>query len=402
MTRFRPPDERELARLVAWAAGEGEALEVVAGGSKRGLGRATQLPHILDATAFAGIKRYEPEELVLTAGPATPLAEIDRALGAAHQMLAFEPGDWGMLLGGAAGAQSLGGVLACNLAGPRRIKQGAARDHLLGFQAVSGRGEEFKAGGYVVKNVTGYDLSKLMAGSFGTLAVLTEVTVKVLPRPEETGTLIFTGLDDVRAVEVLTRALNSPHEVGGAAHLPAPVAGSVLSGASRAATLIRVEGPTPSVEARAAALSRELAEFGRAEERRGAAAVEIWRLLADVAPFAGEPDRVIWRVSLAPQAGPAFVAQVTRMVDTIAYYDWGGGLVWLAVSSLTDGGAATIRNALAASGGHATLVRGPASLRAAVPVFEPPAPALAALSARIKESFDPKRILNPGRMYRDL
>ncbi|MGH6798925.1 MAG: FAD-binding protein, partial [Roseiarcus sp.] len=167
MTRFLPPDGRELASLVTWAAGEGEALEIVAGGSKRGLGRPTQLPHILDTAAFAGIRTYEPEELVLTAGPATALGEIQKALDHAHQMLAFEPGDWGPLLGAAAGAQTLGGVLACNLAGPRRIKQGAARDHLLGFQAVSGRGEVFKAGGYVVKNVTGYDLCKLIAGSYG-------------------------------------------------------------------------------------------------------------------------------------------------------------------------------------------------------------------------------------------
>ena len=185
MTRFRPDDERALAEIVAAAVAQEEPLEIVAGGSKRSLGRPLQTPHALDVTAFAGIRDYAPEELVLTAGAATPMREIETALAAKGQMLAFEPPDWRGLFGGA-GAPTLGGVIACNLAGPRRIKMGAARDHFLGFRAVSGRGEAFKAGGKVVKNVTGYDLAKLIAGSYGTLAVLTEVTVKVLPlAPEE-------------------------------------------------------------------------------------------------------------------------------------------------------------------------------------------------------------------------
>src|SRR5213080_2374638 len=201
MPRFRPKDTRELASLLAWAAGEGEALEVIAGGTKRGLGRPVETPHVLDMTALTGIEAYEPEELVLTARPGTPLLEIERMLAGAQQMLAFEPGDWGPLLGGPAGRQTLGGVLACNLAGPRRIKQGAARDHLLGFHAVSGRGEAFKAGGRVVKNVTGYDLSKLMAGSYGTLAAMLDVTIKTLPKPETEESVVVTGLTDARAAE---------------------------------------------------------------------------------------------------------------------------------------------------------------------------------------------------------
>src|SRR5215472_1790939 len=308
MPRFRPKDEQELAKVISWAAGECESLEVIAAGTKVGLGRPVEAPHVLDVSGIAGIEAYEPEELVLTAKPGTPLAEIESLLERSQQMLAFEPGDWGPLLGEAAGRQTLGGMLACNLAGPRRIKQGAARDHLLGFHAVSGRGEAFKAGGRVVKNVTGYDLSKLMAGSYGTLAVLTEVTVKVLPKPEATRTLVLSGLDDGRAVAALTRALNSPHEVGGAAHLPAAVAPSVVSGAGGAATLIRVEGPGPSVEARAAALRQELRDFGAAEVLSDAAAVAPWRALADVRPFAGERDRVVWRISVAPQNGPTVAA----------------------------------------------------------------------------------------------
>jgi glycolate oxidase FAD binding subunit len=320
----------------------------------------------------------------------------------AEQMLAFEPGDWGPLFGGAAARQTLGGMLACNLAGPRRIKQGAARDHLLGFHAVSGRGEAFKAGGRVVKNVTGYDLSKLMAGSHGTLAVLTEVTVKVLPRPEATGTLVWSGLDDQRAVAAMTQALNSPHEVGGAAHLPDAVAAGVLPGVSGAATLIRVEGPRPSVEARAAALGQELAEFGRAEVLLEAAATAPWRALADVRPFAAEQNRTIWRISVAPQGGSTVAAAISRALDARIFFDWGGGLLWCAISgNPADAGADIVRAATKTAGGHATLIRASDELRARLPVFEPQPPALEALSRRIKESFDPKRILNPGRMYRD-
>jgi len=402
MTRFRPQDGRELAKLVTWSAGEGEALEVLGAGTKRGLGRPVSAPHVLDTSAFAGIIAYEPEELVLTAGPATPLAELQKMLDGAQQMLAFEPGDWGPLLGGTAGRQTLGGTLACNLAGPRRIKQGAARDHFLGFHAVSGRGDEFKAGGRVVKNVTGYDLSKLMAGSYGTLAVLTEVTIKVVPRPETTATLVLSGLDDRRAVAAMAQALNSPHEVGAAAHLPAPLAPSVLPSAASAATLLRLEGPGPSVDARAAALRQGLRDYGVSELIGGIEASRVWRAFADVGPFASEQARAVWRVSVAPQTGPAVAAAVTRTLDAQVFYDWAGGLLWLAVAEASDGGASAVRGAAREAGGHATLIRAPAELRAEVPVFEPQPPALQALSERIKASFDPKGILNPGRMYREL
>ncbi|HKX08466.1 MAG TPA: FAD-binding protein, partial [Stellaceae bacterium] len=340
MPRFRPEDGPELAKLISWAAGEGQALEVITGGSKRGLGRPVEAPHILDVTGFTGIEAYEPEELVLTAKPGTLLREIEAMLDRAEQMLAFEPGDWGPLLGEAPGRQTLGGMLACNLAGPRRIKQGAARDHLLGFHAVSGRGEAFKAGGRVVKNVTGYDLSKLMAGSYGTLAVLTEVTVKVLPKPEATGTLLLSSLDHERAVAAMTQALNSPHEVSGAAHLPNATTGGVLPAAARPTTLIRLEGPRPSVEARAAALGQELGDFGAAELLLDAAAITPWRVLADVGPFAAEHDRAVWRISVAPQSGPGVAAAITRALDARFFVDWAGGLVWCAVAAdVTDGGA---------------------------------------------------------------
>src|SRR5580692_2235099 len=221
MTRFVPTSLDELRDAIAAALAAEEPVELVAGGTKRGLGRPLQTPHLLDLTRLSGIRDYAPNELVLTAGAATPLGAIERALAASGQMLAFEPPDWRGLLGAVHGSQTLGGVLACNLSGPRRIKSGAARDHFLGFTAVSGRAEAFKAGGKVVKNVTGYDLPKLMAGSYGTLAALAEVTVKVLPRPETAETVVIAGVAAEHAVRLMAAALGSPHEVSGAAHIPA-------------------------------------------------------------------------------------------------------------------------------------------------------------------------------------
>ena len=392
MSRYRPADEKQLIDVVAAAVANEEPLEIVAGGSKRNLGRPPQLPHTLDVAAFAGIRQYEPEELVLTAGAATPLVEIERTLAAKRQMLAFEPADWRTLLGSAGANPTLGGVIACNLSGPRRIRQGAARDHVLGLTAVSGRGEAFKAGGRVVKNVTGYDLCKLLTGSYGTLAVMTEISLKVLPAPEAMRTVALAGLDDARAIAAMTHGLNSPHELSGAAHLPN------ADGCAR--TLLRVEGPAPSVEARAQALRDELKPFGTAEIIGDTDSETFWKDVRDATPLAAG-ERVIWRVSLAPTASPAFLSAVRAALDVDYFLDWGGGLVWLAVRGADDAGAGPIRAAFGGRG-HATLIRAPAALRAAVPVFEPLPPAVAALSARVKDSFDPKRVLNRGRLYPEL
>jgi glycolate oxidase FAD binding subunit len=408
MSRYAPADLTELRDAVAAALAAEEPLELVAGGSKRALGRPMQLPGTLDLSRLSGIRDYEPSELVLTAGAATPLAEIEAALDEAGQMLAFEPPDWDRLLGvpgAASGRRSLGGVLACNLAGPRRLKAGAARDHFLGFRGVSGRAETFKAGGKVVKNVTGYDLPKLLAGSYGTLAALEEVTVKVVPRPERVGTVLLGGLDGAAAVRAMGRALASPHEVSGAAYLPAAaaVAPEAMAGVGPAVAL-RLEGPPSSVVFRCERLLGELGSEADAAVLGDDASAALWRAVRDGEPLgqSGSRSRAIWRVSVAPSRGAALGDAVARQLEADWYLDWGGGLVWLAVAEADDGGAAVIRGAIRGpdgrGGGHATLIRGSPALRRAVPAFEPQSPALAALSIRVKDGFDPRRILNPGRM----
>jgi glycolate oxidase FAD binding subunit len=402
MVLFSPNSLAELREAVGDALAAEEPLEIVAGGTKRGLGRPLQLPRTLDLSRLAGIHDYEPSELVLTAGAATPLAEIDAALAAAGQMLAFEPPDWDALYGlppEAAGRRTLGGVIACNLSGPRRVKNGAARDHFLGFRGVSGRGEVFKAGGKVVKNVTGYDLSKLMAGSFGTLAVVEEITVKVLPRPERACTVLLAGLDPAAATRAMQRALASPHEVSGAAYLPGAAAGMADVAA------FRLEGPAPSVAFRRERLLAELAAGRDAVVLETDASADFWHAVGAAAPFVGLAGRAVWRVSVAPSRGAALGETIGRDLDAAWYLDWGGGLVWVAVENAEDGGAPLIRGAIRGPDGHgtghATLIRGSAALRQVVPVFEPEPPALASLSARIRESFDPRRILNRGRIVRE-
>ena len=354
---------------------------------------------------LSGIRDYAPSELVLTAGAGTPLGEIERALEEARQMLAFEPPDWRDLLGSGeqdGAGPTLGGVLACNLSGPRRVKVGAARDHFLGFRAVSGRGEIFKAGGKVIKNVTGYDLPKLMAGSYGTLAALEEVTVKVLPRPEMVATVLFTNVAPAAAGHLMAAALGSPHDVSGAAYLPAGAAMPfALPGVGGTAGL-RLEGPAPSVEFRCDSLAREHATSGAAEIVTGSEAIAFWRAIGEAAPLAGLAGRAVWRISVAPARGPELGQAISRVLDAVWFLDWGGGLLWLAVPEATDAGAEAIRTAIRGpegrDTGHATLVKGSPALRGSVAVFEPQPAPLAALSRRVKDAFDPAHILNPGRM----
>jgi glycolate oxidase FAD binding subunit len=397
MTRFVPTSIDELREAIGAALAAEEPVELVAGGTKRGLGRPLQTPHVVDLTRFSGIRDYAPNELVLTAGAATPLTALDRALNASGQMLAFEPPDWRGLLGQVHGSQTLGGALACNLSGPRRIKSGAARDHFLGFLAVSGRAEIFKAGGKVVKNVTGYDLPKLMAGSYGTLAALAEVTVKVLPRPETAATVLIGHVAPDDAVKLMAAALGSPHEVSGAAYIPPGTPRPAPLPAATGVVALRVEGPAPSVAFRQKALRDELAAGSEAVLLGDAETASIWRDIGNVAPLAGLADGAVWRVSVAPSRGAEVAQAIARQVDAMWFLDWGGGLLWLAVIEPGDAGASMIRAAVGGQG-HATLVRGSPGLRAAVPVFEPQPGPLAALSRRVKEGFDPRHILNPGRM----
>ncbi|MFG1481007.1 glycolate oxidase subunit GlcE [Xanthobacter sp. V4C-4] len=398
-------DEQEVADIVAAACAARRTLEIVGAGSRRGLGRPAVADAVLSVGALCGVTLYEPEELVLSARCGTPRRDIEALLAEHGQMLAFEPMDTAPLLGGPApgeaGGGTLGGLLAVNLSGPRRLSAGAARDHVLGMRAVSGRGEAFKAGGRVVKNVTGYDLPRLNAGAFGTLGVLTEITLKVLPRPETEETLVVPGVAAERAGAALAAAMGAPCEVSGAAYVPAPVAARLPSLPAGDAVLLRLEGVRPSVLARRALLLQALAPFGAGPVLEAGASAPLWREVRDARPFAAPRHAVVWRLSTAPMAGPPLAAQLARTLGGEAYCDWAGGLIWLALPG-EAARAEAVRAALAPHGGHATLLRASVAERAAAPVFQPLPPALAALTRRVKASFDPAGVLNPGRMHADI
>ncbi len=384
---IKPRDAKELQQAVEWVLGEGVTLDVRGEGSKLALGQPMQCAQVLDLSGLSGIVDYAPEELVVTLRAGTPMREVEALLAQRNQMLAFEPPDMGPLLGRAPGQGTLVGAVMGNLAGSRRLSAGAARDHLLGFSGVNGRGEAFKSGGRVMKNVTGYDLSKVLAGSWGTLAVLDEVSVKVLPAPDQTATLMLLGLDDAAAVRAMCAAMGSPHEVSGAAH----VAGR---------TALRLEGVAPSVEARLKGLRELMKDAGaRMEELGTLESRAFWREVRDVVPLKAAPDAVVWKISCPPTEGPAILKRIKAERPAVqAFYDWSGGMIWLALPPSTDADHTIVRGALGATGGHATLICAPEAVRAAVAVFQPQSPALAALAARVKESFDPKGLFNPGRM----
>ncbi|HMB47852.1 MAG TPA: glycolate oxidase subunit GlcE [Afifellaceae bacterium] len=396
---LKPETADAVLEAVAWAAAEKTPIEIVGHGSKQSVGRPVQAEYTLDLSALSGITLYEPDELVLSAYAGTPLAEIEKLLAENNQELAFEPMDMGALNGVASDRATIGGVLAANVCGPRRIKSGSARDHVLGIKAVSGRGEAYKSGGRVVKNVTGYDLSKGLAGSWGTLAVATEIIFKVLPRSETVETIMLRGLLDKDAVTLMCQAMGSRWEVSSAAHLPREAAEripvSVISGADAAVTVLRLEGFGPSVAYRGDRLVEDLKPFGDVDRLDAELSAALWRAVRDVVPLHGE--RPLWRVSVAPTDGPAFVSALQDL-DMRYFYDWSGGLVWVETDEAGDAGEKAIRAGVQTVGGHATLMRGSAALRTAIAPFQPQQPALAALSRRLKENFDPKGILNPGRM----
>lgn len=380
-----PADEAELAGLVAECAARGTRLRIEGGGSRTGLGRPVTADAVLSTRRLDAVSLYEPAALTLVAGAGARVADITAMLAAEGQRLPFEPMDHAALYGVAAGP-TLGGMVAVNASGPRRIAAGACRDSLIGVRFVDGAGRTLKNGGRVMKNVTGYDLVKLMAGSHGTLGVLTEVAFKLLPLPETSATLAIAGLSDEAAVAALAAALGSPYDVTGAACVD-----------GRA--LVRLEGFSASVAYRAERLAVHLAGHGTVEAIRDEAeAADLWAALRDVRCVASR-EGAVWRLSLPPSHGPLAVAALREagLVED-AWYDWGGGLVWLLTAGEGDAGAAAIRREARRLGGHAMLVRAPDAIRAAVPVFHPEPAPIAALSAGIRAKFDPAGILNPGRM----
>ena len=400
---FHAPDTvEELAYLVAEAADTRTPLEVMGRGTKREVGRPVQYGAVLSTENLTGIQLYEPSELVLVARAGTPIGQIEQALTEHDQEMPFEPIDLGPVLGFGRGQGTVGGMVATNFSGSRRILSGSVRDHVLGVQAVNGSGETIRAGGRVMKNVTGYDLSRVLAGGGGTLAVSTELAIKVLPAPREVRTVLCFGLADPNGIEALCLAMGTPFEVSGTVHMHAELAERLsdqeIANAGASVTAIRVENFPASARYRSSRLKQMLQAYAPALELDTLRSRAFWDEIKTLKMFQ-KAERPLWRISTLPTAAAKLVHNLARKIDVRVLYDWSGGLVWLETPPISDAGAVEIRRNLAEIGGHATLIRAEAPARAEIDVFQPLDKPVMALTASLKRAFDPVGILNPGRMY---
>lgn len=393
-----PTDEGAIANAVGEAANAREPLAIIGNGTKSGMLRPVQAARSLSTRNLTGITLYSPNELIISARAGTLLADIEAALAERGQHIIAEPPDLASIYG-ASGQQTLGGVIATNLSGPRRIAWGAMRDHVLGIRAVTGHGEAIHSGGRVLKNVTGLDLCKLLTGSHGTLGVITEVTLKVLPAPQAVGTIVLADLDAAAGVAALSAALGSPYSVSAAAWLPAEATARIpaLAGFGRSATLARIEDFAASVAYRTARLRGELGHE-RCEILDDAPSQAVWRAIGNLAALTAEPADAIWRISVRPSAGPVVLRTLSDSVGARGYLDWGGGLVWIAAPATVAAHAAVVA-AVTPTGGTWLLMRATQSLRTAVDVIPPESEQLARITQRVKAALDPRGILNPGRLY---
>jgi glycolate oxidase FAD binding subunit len=389
--------EDSIIAAVADAIRTREPLLVQGNGTKSGLMRPVRAAHTVSTAGLSGITLYAPKELIISAKAGTPLAEIEAALTEAGQYMIAEPPDLSALLGGNGNPQTLGGIVATNLSGPRRVAWGAIRDHVLGIRAVNGRAELIRSGGRVLKNVTGLDLCKLFTGSYGTLGVITEITMKVLPRPAATGTLVLPGLDAAAGIAALSAALGSPFGVSAAAWLPAKaVPRAIMDGISGPAALIRIEDFADSVTYRIGRLRDQFAVAG-AVTLDTKASRPLWDAIRDVRPLAPRAEDAVWRVSVRPSAG-AKVLDALDPYGVTGFLDWGGGLVWLAgPADVTTHQA--VEAAARAAGGTWALMRAPDALRGTVRVIPDEPPALARITRQVKAALDPAGVFNPGKLY---
>lgn len=385
---LRPDSADELANVIRQANNEGRSFEIVGGGSKRSFGDRVHSERQIHTSYLTGIELYEPDELVIKAAAGTPLATINAVLGEHNQFLPFEPPEFSGLFGERVGQSTIGGVICCNLSGPRRILSGSARDSVLGIEAINGQGERFKAGGRTIKNVTGFDISRLVAGSFGTLAVLTSITLKVLPMPQREMTLLVSDLSDHDAIECMSVLLRLPYEISGAAHVGGARTGKRI-------TALRIDGFSGSVSGRADELVKRLQAHGVVEKLEGEESRRFWTSIRNLSDFSSDPQGCIWRLALPCEQAVSTV----ELLDCPAIYEWGGGRVFVRTSvEKTRSQAHMLRSRIAAIGGNASLLRAPLDVRSALGTFQARSAHVNRLTERVREAFDPNQVLNPGKL----
>jgi len=380
--------EADVIDAVLAARAKNRTLEIVAAGTKRAYGRPASCDDVLDVSALRGIVKYEPAELIVTVLPGTPVAEVVTLLDSKSQRLGFEPADWGPLLGGPSGKATIGGVLSANVNGATAIRYGRARDSLLGIRAVNGLAESYKAGGKVVKNVTGFDLPKLMCGAMGTLGVLTEVTLRVYPRPPQAASLIVRDVNVEEGFALLRRVWQSPLEATALAYIPASMPLTQLGYVGEGAALIRLEGAHEPLKEKITAL------LAIARPAQQIEASNVFGAISDGAIFAGQHCD-LWRISVPPTEAAGIVRQTG---SSIFAADWAGEALWIGLEA--GGSGAELRMLCEKAGGHATLVKADEETRQRIAPFTLEPPARRALTKAVKAAFDPHNIFNPGRMWK--
>ena len=404
-----PENEKKVSRHIRQYYKSNIPIELVGSGSKRKIGKPLQCAKVLNLSKLSGIIEYLPEELYIKVKACTPINQIEEELKKNKQQLAFEPIDFGYIFSGKSDYGTAAGQVACNIAGPRRFKVGSVRDHVLGFRGVNGKGEIIKSGGMVVKNVTGYDLSKLVCGSYGTLVALTEITFKVLPAPEESKTLVIHNLKLESATDLLTQAINSSNDISGATFLPTEpeCTGSEMNieetfklndlkyGGSL--TAIRIEGSKNSIEERLENLKDEFKIIDYDISILETYQSEIfWNRVKNLEVFSSTKNNIV-RIVIPPSYCVQLLYQFTS--NKFKYYiDWGGALIWMEVCELTEEMFDSIRKKVVKRGGYISMIKPSDYLPYVEEVFTINRIRFT-ISQNIKTSFDPKRILNPGKMY---
>ena len=403
-----PQNEREVSNFIKKFYKSNIPIELVGTGSKRRIGKPLQCAKVLSLSKISGIIEYLPEELYIKVKACTPIKNIEEELKKNKQQLAFEPIDFGNLLNGKSDYGTAAGQVACNISGSRRFKVGSVRDHVLGFRGVNGRGEIIKSGGVVVKNVTGYDLSKLICGSYGTLVALTEITFKVLPAPEESKTLVIHSQKIEAATDFLDRAISSSNDISGAIYLPADpkISGCVMNiektfklndlKQEGSMTAIRIEGSKKSTDQRIRNLINELKINNFSISILESYQSEIfWNKVKSLEFFLSSKNSIL-RVVVPPSESVNLVYQFSNKFKY--YLDWGGALIWVEAFELSEGMFESIRSKVVKLGGYVTMIKNSDFLPYVEDVFTINRDRFN-ISQNIKKSFDPKRILNPGKMY---
>ena len=397
MAVLRPLSESELAEMVRAAAADHHTLEILGSGSKRAMGRPVEADDCLDLSALRGIRSYDAEELVVTAASATPLREIAAELAEHRQCLGFDPADWGPLFGMAPQSGTIAGALAADVSGTRRVLHGAARDHLLGIRAVNGFGKTYKAGGKVVKNVTGFDISKLMCGSLGILGPMSEVTLRLLPSPTHSASLAVRDLETEAGLHLLRRVWREPLEASGLLYLPKAILEHFDLGGSTDAgiVLLRVEGSAAALTDKRRRLSGLLEGLRVEDLEQGD---QVFAAAANGSVFAPIPLDV-WRMAVPPAAAPEVAA---ALVGTLWYADWAGGLFWIATSDDALSAAAGLERICARAQGQLQLLRADADQRRRFAARPSGEAGVLELMRTVKSAFDPLALFNPGRLYEGL